>query len=123
MPLCLGYCKKCCYERWGAYIFWGFVAVVSCIFLNQSFLLIYAQEWDYLDHMVTLFLVFFIFFKYISVILKIFFYLFISFLAALSLHCCAWAFSACTGQGLGYSLVAVYGLLIEVAPLFAGHGL
>ena len=91
--------------------------------MNQSFLLIYAQEWDCLDHTVTLFLVFFYFLKYISVILLKNFYLFILFLAALSLHCCAWAFSTCTDQGLGYSLVAVYGLLIEVASLFAGHAL
>ena len=32
---CLGYCKQCCYEHWDAYIF-----------LNQSFLQIYAQEWN-----------------------------------------------------------------------------
>ena len=34
---CLGYCKQCCYEYWGA-----------CIFSNQSLHLfwVYAQEWD-----------------------------------------------------------------------------
>ena len=41
---CLGYCEQCCYEHSG-----------KCIFLNYSFVLIYAQEWD---HMVILFLVF-----------------------------------------------------------------
>ena len=30
---CLGYCKQCCYEHWGA-----------CILLNHVFLQIYAQE-------------------------------------------------------------------------------
>ena len=34
--LCLGHCKQCCCEHWGA-----------CIFLESSFFLcIYAQEWD-----------------------------------------------------------------------------
>ena len=32
---CLGYCEQCCYEHRGA-----------CIFLNYSFVWIYAQEWD-----------------------------------------------------------------------------
>ena len=32
---CLGYCEYCCYEYRGA-----------CIFLNQSFVQIYVQEWD-----------------------------------------------------------------------------
>ena len=32
---CLGYCKQCCNEHWGA-----------CIFLKYGFLRIYAQEWD-----------------------------------------------------------------------------
>ena len=32
---CLGDCKQCCSEHWGA-----------CIFLNYGFLWIYAQEWD-----------------------------------------------------------------------------
>ena len=34
---CLGYCKQCCYEHWGA-----------CIFLNYCFhfFQIYAQEWN-----------------------------------------------------------------------------
>ena len=69
--LCLSYCKKYCYEHWGVYIFWGFVVVVSCIFLNQNFLLIHVQEWACLDYTVTLFLVFFYFYflKYISAIL------------------------------------------------------
>ena len=32
---CLGYCKQCCNEHWGA-----------CILLDHVFLWIYAQEWD-----------------------------------------------------------------------------
>ena len=43
------------------------------------------------------------------------------FLAALSLHCCAWAFSSCGEQGLLF--IAVHGLLIAVASLVAEHGL
>ena len=34
--VCLGYWQWCCSELWGA-----------CIFLNSSFLQIYAQDWDY----------------------------------------------------------------------------
>ena len=48
------------------------------------------------------------------------FYLYL-FLAALSLHCCAHAFSSCGEQGLLF--VAVRGLLIAVASLVAEHGL
>ena len=33
---CLGYCKQCCNEHWGA-----------CILLDYVFLQVYAQEWDY----------------------------------------------------------------------------
>ena len=43
------------------------------------------------------------------------------FLAALGLHCCAWAFSSCGEQGLLF--VAVRGLLIVVASFVAEHGL
>ena len=45
---------------------------------------------------------------------------FISFLVALGLHCCAWAFSPCRDSG--YCLV-VCRLLIEVASLVAAHRL
>ena len=43
------------------------------------------------------------------------------FLAALGLHCCAWAFSSCGEQGLLF--VALHGLLIMVASLVAEPGL
>ena len=43
------------------------------------------------------------------------------FLAALGLHCCAWAFSSCGERGLLF--VAVRRLLIAVASLVAEHGL
>ena len=43
------------------------------------------------------------------------------FLAALGLHCCAWAFSSCGERGLLF--VVVHGLLIVVASLVAEHGL
>ena len=43
------------------------------------------------------------------------------FLAALGLHCCAWAFSSCGERGLLF--IAVRGLLIAVASLVAEHGL
>ena len=44
----------------------------------------------------------------------IFIYSFIYlFLAALGLHCCAWAFSSCSERGLLF--IAVRGLLIAVA--------
>ena len=36
-------------------------------------------------------------------------------MAALDLHCCAWAFSS------GYSLVLLHGLFIVVASLVAEH--
>ena len=40
--------------------------------------------------------------------------------AALGLHCCAWAFSSCSEQGLLF--VEVRGFLIAVASLVAEHG-
>ena len=43
------------------------------------------------------------------------------FLVSLGLHCCPWAFSSCSEQGL--LLVAVHGLLIEVASLVAEYRL
>ena len=43
------------------------------------------------------------------------------FLAALGLHCCAWAFSICGEWGLLF--VVVHGLLIAVASLVAEHRL
>ena len=49
---------------------------------------------------------------------KIFIYLS---LAALGLHCCAWAFSSCSEQR--YSPVGVSGLLTAVASLIAEHRL
>ena len=51
----------------------------------------------------------------------VFFFFFIFLLAALGLHCCAWAFSSCGEWGLLF--VAVCGLLIAVASLVAEHGL
>ena len=44
-----------------------------------------------------------------------------SFMAALGLCCCTWAFSSCGERGLLF--VAVRGLLIVVASLVAEHGL
>ena len=49
------------------------------------------------------------------------YYLIYLFLAALGLHCCAWAFSSCGERGLLF--VVVRGLLIAVASLVAEHGL
>ena len=49
------------------------------------------------------------------------FHIFILFLAVLGLCCCT-GFSLVVVIG-GYSLVAVHGLLIAVASLFAGHWL
>ena len=43
------------------------------------------------------------------------------FLAALGLHCYAWAFSSCGERGLLF--VGVHRLLIAVASLVAKHGL
>ena len=43
------------------------------------------------------------------------------FMAALGLHCCAWAFCSCGERGLLF--VAVSGLLIAVASLVVEHGL
>ena len=53
---------------------------------------------------------------------KLFVYLCIYlFLAALALHCCAWAFSSCGERGLLF--VVVCGLLIVVTSFVAEHGL
>ena len=48
-------------------------------------------------------------------------FIYLLFLAALGLHCCVWAFSSCGEWELLF--VAVHGLLIAVASLFAEHGL
>ena len=56
--------------------------------------------------------------SYIYILKFIYFYLF---LAALCLHCSAWAFSSCGERGLLF--VAVRGLLIAVASLVADHRL
>ena len=50
-----------------------------------------------------------------------YYYYYYLFLAALGLHCCAWAFSSCSEQGLLF--VAVRVLLIVVASLVVEHGL
>ena len=52
-----------------------------------------------------------------------FFVLFLNYLylAALGLHCCAWAFSSCGERGLLF--VEVRGLLIAVASFIVEHGL
>ena len=50
--------------------------------------------------------------------LNLFIYLF---LAALGLHCCAWAFSSCSERGLLF--IAVHGLLTAAVSLVAEHGL
>ena len=55
---------------------------------------------------------------YIYLNLFIYYYLF---LAALGLHCYAWAFSSCGKRGLLF--VVVRGLLIVVASLVVEHGL
>ena len=49
------------------------------------------------------------------------FFLIYLFLAALGLHCCAWAFYRCGAWGL--LILVVCGLLIAVASLVAEHGL
>ena len=51
----------------------------------------------------------------------IFLAVFFFFLAALGLHCCAWAFSSCGERGLLF--FAVCGLLIAVDSLVVEHGL
>ena len=81
-------------------------------------------------HILFRFLLFFVF-KQCSLILFlkiILYFLFFSrfsfiylFMAALGLHCCAWAFSSCGEQGLLF--IAVHGLLIAAASLVAEHGL
>ena len=61
-------------------------------------------------------------FKVITDMYVLFFLIFIYlFLAALGLHCCAWAFSSCGERGPLFA--AVCGLLIAVASLVAEHGL
>ena len=57
-----------------------------------------------------------LFCNYVHVSFIIFF-----FLAALGLHCCAWAFSSCGERGLLF--IVVRGLLIAVASLVVEHGL
>ena len=53
--------------------------------------------------------------------LSLFLNLFDLFLAALGLHCCAWAFSSCREWGLLF--IVVHRLLTVVASLVAEHGL
>ena len=55
------------------------------------------------------------------IFLNKFIYFIYLFLAALSLRCCARAFSSCGERGLPF--IAVCGLLIAVASLVAEHGL
>ena len=50
----------------------------------------------------------------LTLFLKFIYFMYL-FLAALGLHCCAWAFSSCSEPGL--LLVAVHRLLIAVASL------
>ena len=57
-------------------------------------------------------------YKFIEFFFNRFIYLF---LAALGLHCCAWAFSSCGERGLLF--IVVRGLLIVVASLVAEHRL
>ena len=59
------------------------------------------------------------FFKFIYFI--IYLVLFILFLAVLGLHCCGWASSSCSEQGLLF--IVVHRLLIAVASLVAEHRL
>ena len=66
-----------------------------------------------LFYFLHLFLFFCFFYKFI--------YFIYSFLAVLGLRCCTWDFSSCGERGL--HLVAVCGLLIEVASLVAEHRL
>ena len=61
----------------------------------------------------------FLFIIVFFVFLKNFIYFY--FLAALGLHCCAWALSSCGKQGLLF--FAVCGLLVVVASLVAEYGL
>ena len=63
-----------------------------------------------------------IYFYELTIIFYLFIYSFIhSFMAALGLCCCTWAFSSCYKQGLLF--IAVCGLLIAVASLVVEHGL
>ena len=50
-----------------------------------------------------------------------FIYFIYLFLAALGLHCCAWAFSSCDERG--FLFIVVRGILVVVASLVAEHGL
>ena len=56
----------------------------------------------------------------IFVLINIYLFIYL-FMAALDLHCCAWAFSSCDERGPLF--VVVRGLLIAVASLVAEHGL
>ena len=60
-------------------------------------------------------------FRYMLLFFNKFIYFIYLILAALGLHCCAWAFSSCGKRGLLF--VAVRGLLLAVASLVAEHGL
>ena len=57
------------------------------------------------------FIALYLFFKFLFIYL---------FLAALGLHCCAWAFSSCGERGLLF--VALHRRLTAVASLVAEHG-
>ena len=58
--------------------------------------------------------------RFFNLFFKIYLFIYL-FLAALGLHCCAWAFSSCGERGL--LLVVVHELLIVVASLIVEHGL
>ena len=61
-----------------------------------------------------------LFFIYLLTYLLTYLFIYL-FMAALGLHCCAWAFSSCGEQGLLF--VAVRGLLVAVASLVLEHRL
>ena len=86
----------------------GCLLVLSVVSFAEQKLLSLIRPHLFTFAFILFFKNFFVFFIYL-------------FMAALGLHCCAWAFSSCGERGLLF--VAVHGLLIAVASLVAEHGL
>ena len=82
---------------------------LPCIFL------VYFVYLSYIPYQVICFLRVFLHHLHRAILCPFFF------LAALGLHCCAWALSSCGKQGLLF--IVVRGLLIAVASLVAEQGL